>query len=110
MRASAESSRLRIHLLGRFQVSLDAQPIPRDAWRLRKAATIVKLLALAPAHRLHREQVLDSLWPDLDVRAAANNLYHTLHVTRGILSPHGSTLRLEKDQIFFQPADGLWID
>jgi DNA-binding SARP family transcriptional activator len=33
-----------------------------DAWRLRRARTLVKLLTLAPRHRLHREQVVDALW------------------------------------------------
>jgi hypothetical protein len=35
------------------------------SWRLRKAAGLVKLLALAEGHRLHREQAMDLLWPDL---------------------------------------------
>jgi DNA-binding SARP family transcriptional activator len=33
-----------------------------DAWRLRRARTLVKLLALAPRHRHQREQAVDALW------------------------------------------------
>ncbi|HEU5441188.1 MAG TPA: hypothetical protein VFU88_18020 [Ktedonobacterales bacterium] len=33
-----------------------------DAWRRRRARTLVKLLALAPRRRQHREQVVDALW------------------------------------------------
>src|SRR5438874_2119397 len=39
-------------------------PVPETAWRLKKARELVKLLALAPGHRLHREQVMDVLWRD----------------------------------------------
>jgi DNA-binding SARP family transcriptional activator len=44
------------------------------AWRLRKARSVVKLLALTPGHRLHREHVIEALWPDRDPTAAFNNL------------------------------------
>jgi hypothetical protein len=40
----------------------------------------VKLLALAPANRLHREQVFELLWPGRDdARAAANNLHQAVY-------------------------------
>ena len=40
---------------------------------------LVKLLALAPGYRLHREQVMDALWPDLAPEAAAGNLRKAVH-------------------------------
>jgi hypothetical protein len=46
--------RLTIQLLGRFSVTIGACTLEERDWRLRKAATIVKLLALAPHRRLHR--------------------------------------------------------
>ena len=47
--------------------------------------TLVKLLALAPGHRLHREQVMAVLWPGRPPPAAANNLHQVLHVARAHL-------------------------
>jgi hypothetical protein len=41
-----------IGLLGVFSISVGASVIAEDAWRLRKAKTLVKLLALAPERRL----------------------------------------------------------
>jgi DNA-binding SARP family transcriptional activator len=52
------------------------------AWRLRKSASVVKLLALAPGHRLHRDQLLDRLWPDLALDAAGGQLRKALHQAR----------------------------
>src|SRR5436190_5723637 len=60
-----------------------------DHWRLRKAKTLVKLLALAPGHRLHRDAVVDVLWPDQDPAAATNNLHQAMHAARRALGgPH----------------------
>src|SRR5918997_6362209 len=104
---------VRVWLLGRFEVSAGSRTIGEDGWRLRKAASLVKLLALAPGHRLHREQILDLLWPDLKPRSAANNLHQTLHVARRTLEPHAATsryLRLHDDRLALCPDDQLWTD
>ena len=52
---------LRIRLLGGFLVTLGSRPIEHATWRRRKARGLIKLLALAPGRRLHREQLLDAL-------------------------------------------------
>ena len=61
---------------------MGARPIEESAWRLRKAANLVKLLALATGNRLHREQLMDTLWPELGISAASNNLRQTVHTAR----------------------------
>ena len=50
-----------------------------------KCRTLVKLLALASRHCLHREQLINLLWPDVETEAARNNLRQTLHLARQIL-------------------------
>jgi predicted ATPase len=74
-----------IKLLGGFAATSDGAPVPTDVWRLRKARELVKLLALAPGHRLHREQAMDLLWRDRDPATAANNLHQVVHVARRAL-------------------------
>ena len=66
-------------------------------WRLRKAAALIKLLALAPDHRLHREQVMDLLWPELGRKAASNNLRQALHAARRTLDPIGCSRYLTSE-------------
>ena len=70
---------IQIELLGGFRVAVGGRAIPDEGWRRRKTAALVKLLALAPRHRLHREQVMDVLWPELSPAAAAANLRKALH-------------------------------
>ena len=81
---------LRIRMLGTFEVHCHGHLVPDAAWRGRTARNLVKLLCLAPEQQLHREQLLDRLWPDLEPRAAANNLRSTLHVARRALEPAGT--------------------
>ena len=42
---------MRVWLLGDFRVSVGSRNIEDSQWRLRKAAVLLKLLALAPGHR-----------------------------------------------------------
>jgi predicted ATPase/DNA-binding SARP family transcriptional activator/DNA-binding CsgD family transcriptional regulator len=105
---------VRVWLLGGFRVSVGSRIIEEDAWRLRKPAALVKLLALSRGHRLHREQVMDTLWPDLDKSAASNNLRQAIHVTRRTLDPDqgasGRYLALRGEQLLLCPQGQFWVD
>jgi predicted ATPase/DNA-binding SARP family transcriptional activator len=110
---AAQPEMLRVVLLGRFEVSVGPRVVGEEGWRLRKAAGLVKLLALTPEHRLHRDQAMDKLWPDLPPRAAANNLYQALHVARRTLGPGASPpryLQLRGERILLNPEGRIWVD
>jgi predicted ATPase/DNA-binding SARP family transcriptional activator len=98
---------VRIALLGGFAVTVDGTVV-EDGWRLRKAKTLVKLLALAPGHRLHREAVLDLLWPDVDPRAAANNLHQAIHAARRALG--ATRIALRDELVWLSPDEALVVD
>jgi predicted ATPase/DNA-binding SARP family transcriptional activator/DNA-binding CsgD family transcriptional regulator len=68
------------------------------------------VLALAPGHRLLRDQVLEVLWPDDDPKAAANRMHHTLHVARRMLDSASDHLRLEGDALSLAPPEAIWVD
>ena len=103
---------VRVWLLGGFQVCVGAHTIEEDAWRLRKAASLVKLLALSRGHRLHREQVMEALWPDARRRAASDNLRRALHSARKALDPVAGSryLSSEDEQLVLCPSKNLWVD
>src|SRR5215218_1366296 len=83
---------LEVRLLGRFEVLVDSEPVPADAWVQRRAADLVKLLALAPGHRMPRDEVLESLWPRLGVAAAASNLHKAASYARRALGDRGAVV------------------
>jgi DNA-binding SARP family transcriptional activator len=102
---------VRIELFDGFRIEVGGRSIPEDAWRQRKPAALVKLLALAPRHRLHREQVMDSLWPELSPAASAANLRKALHFARRLAeSSTGETLIESAGELLALPVDGLHVD
>ena len=103
---------VRVWLLGGFRVSVGSRAIAQHAWRLRKAAALVKLLALAPGHRIHREQAMEALWPEASRTAASNSLRTTLHAARKILEPDAASLYLasEGQSLLLCPEGDLWVD
>src|SRR5918993_3547969 len=106
---------LRLWLLGGFRVCVGPHTVREGAWQLKKAASLVKLLALAPSHHLHRERAMDLLWPDQGRRAAANNLSQALHAARLALRPDDAKgasgyLASQDEQLLLCPGAELWVD
>ena len=79
-----------IRLLGGFSVAVGDHVVADRAWRLRKAKALVKILALAPDRRVHRERLAELLWPDRDAEAAANNLNQALYAARRAFDSAGA--------------------
>jgi predicted ATPase/DNA-binding SARP family transcriptional activator/DNA-binding CsgD family transcriptional regulator/Tfp pilus assembly protein PilF len=113
---SGDPEPVRVRLLGGFQVSVGARTIGGNEWRLRRASDVVKLLALAPDHRMHREQIMYLLWPESGREAAANNLRQALYGARQVLGPvpgaatSSHFLRLEGERLALCPDGQLWVD
>src|SRR5215212_9161951 len=106
---------LRVWLLGGFRVSVGTRTVEEGAWWLRKAAALVKLLALAPGHHIHRGRAMDLLWPEHGRRAAANNLSQALHAARRALGPDDAQaasryLASQGEQLVLCPQGDLWVD
>jgi DNA-binding SARP family transcriptional activator/tetratricopeptide (TPR) repeat protein len=102
---------VRITLLGRFEVTVDGDVIPADAWTRRHAASLVKLLALAHGRRLHREQVIEALWPDTAVEAALPRLHKAAHYARRALGgDESATVVLRQDLVTLLPEAHVTVD
>ena len=89
-RVTSNTSEPRIRLLGGFSVAVGDKVVADRAWRLRKAKALVKILALAPDRRVHRERLAELLWPERDADAAANNLNQALYAARRALDAAGA--------------------
>src|ERR671910_1241313 len=105
---------VRIRLLGGFSVWVGSHAVAEGAWHLRKAKSLVKLLALAGDHALHREQIMDLLWPELGKRAASNNLRGSLHGARRALAADpivaSHYLASKEERVALCPEVDLWVD
>jgi DNA-binding SARP family transcriptional activator len=98
---------LRVFVLGGFRAEIAGSAVAEEAWRRSGASALVKLLAVTPGHRLHREQLTEILWPGLDPVAGARRLSKALHFARRALD--GGHLRLRDDLLSLE-ADDLWVD
>jgi DNA-binding SARP family transcriptional activator len=108
-RTITTTQRVTIRLLGRFDVVVDGTPTPSDGWSRRTAAALVKVLALAPGQRLHREQVIDILWPDDSPAVAAPKLHKAAHYARQAAGRNDAiVLRGEVVHVF--PGAELTVD
>src|SRR4051795_4651338 len=80
---------VQVKLLGGFEVVHDGVPVAAEAWVRRQAAQLVQLLALSRERRLHREQVVDALWPGLSWETAGPRLHKAAHYARRALDDAG---------------------
>lgn len=97
---------LKLFLLGRFEVVREGAPVPAHAWRRRRPADLLRLVALAPGRIMTREQVIAALWPDKDAASGANNLHRALYDLRQILG--GRWVDIERGQLTLEPS--VWLD
>ncbi|WP_344172331.1 AAA family ATPase [Kribbella lupini] len=67
------SSRARLHTLGGFRLELDGQAVHWPPLRPRARALLL-LLAIHPGRDLHRERLIDALWPDAPTEAGPHRL------------------------------------
>jgi predicted ATPase len=103
-----------VNLLGAFSVSRGGDAVPDSAWRLRKAKSLIKLLALAPERRLHAEQAAELLWPERDPDSARNNLHQAIFAARRALDSVGADgrgcLELHEEVIALCRHDPVEVD
>ncbi len=100
---------IRITLLGGFDVTIDGRPTGAGSLTRRHAAGLIKLLALTPNRRMHRERVLDALWPDESVDQALPKLHKAAHFARqAIGEPDAIVLR--DDHVALFPEADVVID
>jgi DNA-binding SARP family transcriptional activator/predicted ATPase len=119
-----------VRLFGLFEVDVgaggkasEAEAEPGSApqrvlsrhWRAKHARWLLQLIALQSGGQMHRDQVLDRLWPESDGEAAANRLYHTLHALRKLFEPYGidpeqPVLQLQAGVVRLNPSHQIVID
>ena len=96
-------------MLGGFRADVDGQERLTEAWPRRRAAGLIKLLALAPGHRLLRDRAIDALWPNLTTAAGAANLRKGAYHVRGALDV-GSAVVLRSGVVELLPEGSITTD
>src|SRR3954452_12017622 len=97
-------------MLGRFEVLADGQPCSAEPWRRRQAAGLVKILALARYRTMHREQLMDLLWPDVPVDLAAPRLHKAAHYARHGFPDPAAAIVVRGETIALLPDSDVFVD
>ncbi len=84
-----------LRLLGGFRVEREGEAVPDSAWPRKSGKLLVKMLAVASEHRLHREVLIDRLWPEADPTAAGNSLHQAILVVRRVMDASRSAAKRE---------------
>lgn len=100
---------VRIQLLGAFVVEVDGLVVEADRWPRRSAASLVKVLSLLPERRIHRERLMDLLWPDVDPTEASPRLHTAAHYARRALGRSDAVV-LHGDSVALFPRDAVVVD
>lgn len=109
-------AKLQIRLLGAVSITVGGAPVDDRLWTRRKSKALIKILALAPSHQMHREQLMELLWPEIEPDLAANNLHKIIHTARRALEPelkaggNSSFIYTQDQQVTLRADGGLWVD
>jgi DNA-binding SARP family transcriptional activator len=100
---------IELHMLAAFRVFADGAEVASDTFATRRSRELVLLLALARQHRLARDQVVDTLWPELDAEAGGANLRKAAHFARRALG-HADAVSLRDGRVALLPAGTVVTD
>jgi DNA-binding SARP family transcriptional activator/tetratricopeptide (TPR) repeat protein len=101
---------VQVQLLGGFGVTRDDVTVAADAWGRRQAAQLVQLLALARDRRMHREQLIDALWPGLAWETAGPRLHKAAHYARRAVDDQGAVVLRHELVALFPDRDDVEVD
>ena len=106
-----EPTRLAIRCLGPFAVIRAAHTLDQTAWPRASPRKLLQYLLLQD-RPVHREEIIEALWPDVEPRHGANQLRVALTHLRHVLEPErparqpspllltsGSTLAIARDRL-----------
>ena len=109
MAAWLPGGRVRVELLGAFRVRIGGKEFADSVWPSRRSAELVQLLALSERHSLHREQVIEALWPHLELEAGAANLRKAAYHARQALGAEDAVV-LGGGRVALFPSDEVETD
>ncbi|MBI3978802.1 MAG: winged helix-turn-helix domain-containing protein [Chloroflexi bacterium] len=97
-------------------MSRDGQAIPPGQFVRRRSLTLLKILLTRYGKPVHREELMDLLWPETDPHTAATALKVAVHYLRRALEPSApadqpsSFVRREGDFLVFDPGSPHRLD
>ncbi len=110
--AAAADRQLRIYTCGRFGLSVAGRSVPTDRWHRKHALTLLKLLVTNRGETMHREHVIECLWPDANERRGRERLKVTTCFLRQQLRAAGvpGDAIAVANETYALRRDAVWLD
>lgn len=110
-----ERAALRIYTLGGFRVLRNNQEIPSGEWGRDKAVQLFQYLVTMRHRQLHKEQIIDQLWPDLDIASGDRDFKVALNAVNRALEPARKPRTqpryiLRSELVYYLNTNNVWID
>ncbi|MFI7434131.1 BTAD domain-containing putative transcriptional regulator [Micromonospora haikouensis] len=110
-----DTAPLTVRCFGGFQICLHGEPLNWSPLRPR-ARAVARMLAMHVGRAVHRDRLLDALWPDTDPATATRTLHVALSSLRRFLDTHlpgedgESLLYRDGDAYLLALPTGSWCD
>lgn len=106
---------LDIKCFGHFEVSIGGDKLGASAFPRRDALTLLKLLVLRAGKQVHRERLIDWLWPSANEQSGLNRLHGVVHALRAVIEPYAAERRWtyllsEGETYTFLPGESTSVD
>ncbi len=118
-----EQALIRIYVLGQFRLERRSsrnmsewQTVTDSAWQHQRVRALLGCLVSSAGRKLGREQIMDALWPDLDMETAASRLDRAVYSLRQLFEPSRNRpatspfLLTEREQLVLADQSQVWID
>ncbi len=103
---------LQVFTLGGFGIVAAGRSIDIGKWKRKQAVTLLKYLITQLDRPVHRERLLDCLWPDVDQRRGWGRLKVTMYYLRRELRGNGMSDEVVKTvgSSYLLRRDAVWVD
>ena len=117
---TSDIATIRIYTLGQFRLERrdgpDWQTVTDAAWQHQRVRSLLGCLLSSPRRKLGREQLMDAIWPELEVETAAARLDRAVYSLRQLFEPERDRLATspllltEREVLVLADQSQVWID
>jgi len=103
---------LQVFTLGGFGIVVGGHSVDIGKWKRKHAVTLLKYLITQLDRPVHRERLIDCLWPDVDEKQGWGRLKVTMYYLRRELRANGISDDAVKtiDNAYLLRRDAIWVD
>jgi len=107
-----EPHTLQIFTLGCFGLVVAGRSVAIEKWKRKQAVTLLKILVSQLDRPVHRERLLDGLWPGVDEQQGWGRLKVAMYYLRSELRANGLNEDVVKtfDKAYMLRRDAVWVD